>query len=131
MRKRLSPRTIRALKPGKDGVRHGDVVMDDHTDNLGVRVLGTADEPSRSFVYVGRFPGFKSSARVAIAPFVYDPNDEGVAADSLKRARVTAYQWRNSIAEGRDPRAEERRQREAATHGPPQNVQITLPDLIV
>ena len=45
MRKRLSPRTIKTLKPGKDGVRHGDVVMDDITPNFGVRVLGTADKP--------------------------------------------------------------------------------------
>lgn len=113
MHKRLSPRVIRALKPGKDGVRRGDIVMDEHTNNLGVRVLGTPDRPSYSFVYVGRFPGFKSSARVAIAPFIYDPTDEEVAADSLKRARSKAHQWRNALAEGRDPRGEEARQREA------------------
>jgi integrase len=113
MHKRLSPRTIRALKPGKDGIRHGDVVMDDHTENFGVRVLGTPDRPSYSFVYVGRFPGAKNPTRVAIAPFVYNPEDEKVATDSLKRARAKAYKWGNSIEEGRDPRIEEARQRQA------------------
>jgi integrase len=113
MRKRLSPRVIKALKPGRDGITRGDVVMDDHTKNLGIRVLGSPERPSYTFVYVGRFPGYSSSARVALAPFISDPTDEEVAADSLKRARAKAYAWGNAIAEGRDPRVEERRQREA------------------
>ena len=68
MKKRLSPRTIRALKPGKDGVRHGDVVMDDITPNFGVRIFGTAEIPQHTFCVVARFPGRPHPTRAAIAP---------------------------------------------------------------
>jgi integrase len=113
MRKRLSPRTIKALKPGKDGIRHGDVVMDDIAPNFGVRVLGTSDKPTYSFVLVTRFPGAANPIRAALAPFIFDARDERVAAESLKKARSKARAWLNSIEEGRDPRIEEARQREA------------------
>ncbi len=116
MRKRLSPRTIRAIKPGKDGIRHGDVVMDDITPNFGVRVLGTPDKPTYSFVLVTRFPGATNPTRAAIAPFVFDSRDERVAAESLRRARNKARTWLNSIEEGRDPRIEEERQRQVELH---------------
>jgi integrase len=112
MRKRLSPRTIRALKPGKGGVRHGDVVLDDITPNFGVRVLGTPEKPTYSFVLVTRFPGATNPTRAAIAPFVFDRSDEGVAAESLRKARSKARHWVAMIEEGRDPRIEEARQRE-------------------
>jgi integrase len=113
MRKRLSPRTIKALKPGRDGVRHGDVVMDDITPNFGVRVLGTGEKPSWSFVVVTRFPGSSNPVRAAIAPFVFDARDERVAAESLRKARNKARTWINLIEEGRDPRIEERIRRQA------------------
>jgi integrase len=113
MRKRLSPRTIRALKPGKDGIRHGDVVLDDITPNFGVRILGTPENPTYSFVLVTRFPGATNPTRAAIAPFVFDRSDEGVAAESLRKARDKARHWVDQISQGRDPRLEEARQREA------------------
>jgi len=113
MRKRLSPRTIRALKPGKDGIRHGDVVMDDITPNFGVRVLGTNEKPAWSFVVVTRFPGSSNPVRAAVAPFVFDARDERVAAESLRKARSKARTWINLIEEGRDPRIEEARRRQA------------------
>jgi integrase len=114
MKKRLSPRTIRALKPGKDGVRHGDVVMDDITPNFGVRILGTAERPQHTFCVVARFPGRPHPTRAAIAPFVFDKGDDGVGTESLRAARSKARHWIRLIAEHRDPRLEEARKREAA-----------------
>src|SRR6516162_1790594 len=113
MRKRLSPRTIKALKPGKDGVRHGDIIMDDLTPRLGVRVLGTNVRPSYSFVLVSRFPGSSNPVRAALGTFVIDPQDEAAEAASLKAAKVKARHWVELIDQGRDPRLEEARQREA------------------
>jgi integrase len=113
MKKRLSPRTIRALKPGKDGIRHGDVVMDDITPNFGVRILGTAERPQHTFCVVARFPGRPHPTRAAIAPFVFDKDDEAVGAESLKAARAKARRWIRLIEEHRDPRLEEARKREA------------------
>jgi hypothetical protein len=113
MKKRLSPRTIRALKPGKDGVRHGDVVMDDITPNFGVRILGTAERPQHTFCVVARFPGRLQPTRAAIAPFVFDKDDDGVGAESLRAARSKARHWIRLIEENRDPRLEEARKREA------------------
>jgi integrase len=113
MKKRLSPRTIRALKPGKDGVRHGDVVMDDITPNFGVRVLGTAEHPQHTFCVVVRFPGRLQPTRAAIAPFVFDRDDDSAGAESLRAARSKARRWLRLIEEHRDPRLEEAREREA------------------
>jgi hypothetical protein len=45
MKKRLLPKTIKSFRPGKDGVRRGDIVMDDLAPNLGVRILGTSEGP--------------------------------------------------------------------------------------
>jgi integrase len=114
MKKRLSSRTIKALKPGKDGVRHGDVIMDDITPNFGVRVLGTAERPQHTFCVVVRFPGRPHPTRAAIAPFVFDKDDDNVGAESLRAARGKARRWIRLIEEHRDPRLEEARKREAA-----------------
>ena len=113
MKKRLSPRTIRALKPGKDGLRHGDIVMDDITPNFGIRVLGTAERPQHTFCVVVRFPGRSQPSRAAIAPFVFDRDDEAVGAESLRAARSKARRWIRLIEEQRDPRLEEARKLEA------------------
>lgn len=113
MKKRLSPRTIRALKPGKDGVRYGDVIMDDLTPNFGVRVLGTAERPQWTFCVVVRFPGRSQPTRAAIAPFVFDRDDESVGAEFLRAARAKARDWIRKIEEHRDPRIEDAREREA------------------
>jgi integrase len=113
MRKRLSPRTIKALKPGKDGIRHGDVVMDDLTPNFGIRILGTREKPSYSFVVVSRFPGSTHPVRAAIGSFVVDRQNEEAEAASLKAAKNKARHWVDLIDQGRDPRVEEARQKEA------------------
>jgi integrase len=113
MKKRLSPRTIKALRPGKDGVRHGDVVMDDITPNFGIRVLGTAERPQHTFCVVVRFPGRPHPTRAAIAPFVFDKDDDSVGAECLRAARNKARRWIRLIEEHRDPRLEESRAREA------------------
>jgi integrase len=127
MRKRLFPKTIRSFKPGKDGVRHGDILMDELAPNLGVRVLGTTDRPEWSFVFVSRFPGRLSSARVKIGRFykaVSDTESEKAAElASLQTAREKAWRWHQMISDGRDPRVELARQhakeakRQAMTFG--------------
>jgi Arm DNA-binding domain len=117
MKKRLSPRTIRSFKPGKDKVRRGDVIMDDLAPNLGVRVLGTADRPEWTFVFVSRFPGEKSSARIAIGKFYRASGDteaeKAAELASLQSARDKAWKWFNLLKDGRDPRLEAKRERDA------------------
>jgi integrase len=116
MKKRLFPKTIKSFKPGKDGVRRGDILMDELAPNLGVRVLGTRKRPEWTFVFVSRFPGHTSSARVAIGKFYRAANDESEAEKaaelaSLQSAREKAWQWYQTIKDGRDPRVELARQR--------------------
>jgi integrase len=118
MKKRLLPRVIRSLRPGKDGVRYGDIVMDDMAPNLGVRVLGTEKQPDWTFVFVSRFPGRAQPVRVAIGKFyraVSDSEREKKAElASLQSAREKAWRWYQAIKDGRDPRAELARERQKA-----------------
>ena len=115
MKKRLFPKTITSFKPGKDGVRHGDILMDELAPNLGVRVLGTAKRPEWTFVFVSRFPGRSSSARVKIGKFYTASSDvkseKATELASLQAAREKAWRWHQMINDGRDPRAELARQR--------------------
>jgi integrase len=115
MKKRLFPKTITSFKPGKYGVRHGDIMMDDLAPNLGVRVLGTAKRPEWTFVFVSRFPGRSSSARIKIGKFYRATSDvkseKAAELASLQAAREKAWRWHQMINDGRDPRAELARQR--------------------
>jgi integrase len=106
MRKRLTDRTIKALKPASADAAPMDV-MDTITPNLGIRIMGTPQRPVRTFILRTRFPGSKNPARVRIGS--YDETDRM----SLEAARERARNWLAMIRQGRDPRVEERRQREA------------------
>jgi integrase len=115
MRKRLFPKTIRSFKPGKDGVRHGDILMDELAPNLGVRILGTTERPEWTFVFVSRFPGRTNPARVKIGKFYKASSDaeseKSAELASLQAARERAWRWHQMISDGRDPRAELARDR--------------------
>jgi integrase len=106
MRKRLTDRTIKALKPAKVDAEPVDV-MDTITPAFGVRVMGTPERPVRTFILRTRFPGSKNPTRARLGS--YDETDKL----SLEDARDKARSWLAAIRRGRDPRIEEERKREA------------------
>ncbi|HEY3030032.1 MAG TPA: Arm DNA-binding domain-containing protein, partial [Bradyrhizobium sp.] len=106
MRKRLTDRTIKALKPASKDAMPMDV-MDSITPSFGVRVMGTPQHPVRTFILRTRFPGNNNPVRVRLGS--YDETDKM----SLEGAREKARDWLALIRKGRDPRMEEARQREA------------------
>jgi integrase len=98
-RKKLTDRTLKALKPAADGKPYD--VMDSDTPGLGVRVLGG----QQTFILVARFPpNPKHPTRRALGAY-------GVL--SLGEAREKAREWQRLIRKGIDPQAEEERQRQA------------------
>jgi integrase len=99
MRKNLSDTFITSKKrmPAK-GER--TLVMDTEHPRLGLRVT---DRGHRSFVYVGRFPGSSNPTRRLIGDY---------PATTLAKARDKARQWDALIAEGIDPKIEQRRIKE-------------------
>jgi integrase len=106
MRKRLTDRTIKALKPATENAAPADV-MDAIVPGFGIRVMGTPQHPIRSYILRTRFPGSTNPTRVRIGS--YDETDKM----SLEGAREKARDWLGMIRNGRDPRLEEARQREA------------------
>jgi integrase len=106
MRKRLTDRTIKALRPAKADAAPLDV-MDSITPAFGVRVMGTPERPIRTFILRTRFPGSKNPTRARLG--TYDETDKL----SLEDARDKARDWLAAIRRGRDPRIEEERKREA------------------
>jgi integrase len=106
MRKRLTDRTIKSLKPATENAAPADV-MDSITPNLGVRVMGTPQHPVRTFILRTRFPGNNNPVRVRLGS--YDETDKM----SLEGAREKARDWLALIRKGHDPRLEEARQRQA------------------
>jgi integrase len=106
MRKRLTDRTIKALKPAADGKPFD--VMDSLTPGLGVRVMGKAEQPVRTFILRARFPSSSNPTRSRLGS--YDETDGRL---SLEAAREKARAWLAMIRQCRDPRLEEARQREA------------------
>jgi integrase len=106
MRKRLTDRTIKSLKPANAAAAPSDV-MDTIVPGFGVRVMGTPQHPVRTYILRTRFPGNNNPARVRIGS--YDETDRL----SLESAREKARDWLSLIRKGRDPRIEEARLREA------------------
>jgi integrase len=106
MRKRLTDRTIKALKPASADAAPVDV-MDTITPAFGVRVMGTPERPVRTFILRTRFPGSTNPTRARLG--TYDETDKL----SLEDARDKARHWLAAIRRGRDPRIEEEREREA------------------
>jgi len=97
-------RELKALKPAD---RWYDV-SDAKQRGLIVRVgpLNAKKEYRRSFCLVSRFPGGANPVRAALGEYDVDL--------TLEQAREKAGEWRRMIKAGVDPRAEERKQVEAA-----------------
>jgi integrase len=106
MRKRLTDRTLQALKPASADAAPVDV-MDTIVPGFGVRVMGTPQHPIRTYILRTRFPGSNNPTRARLGS--YDASDKL----SLESARERARDWLSAIRKGRDPRIEEERQRQA------------------
>ena len=63
-RKRLTDRTLKALKPAKSGSRYD--VMDADVSELGVRVT---DRGLRTFILIARYPGSDNPTRRALGEY--------------------------------------------------------------
>jgi integrase len=93
-RKRLTDRTLKALKQAMAGSRYD--VMDVDVSGLGVRVN---DKGLRTFVLIARYRGSKNPTRRALGEY---------PTLSLEKAREKARIWRDLIRAGKDPKEEER-----------------------
>ena len=94
-RKRLTDRSLKALKPTK---KRYDV-MDTDVPGFGVRVT---ERGQRTFILIARYPGSSNPTRRAIGEY---------PALSLEKARERARHWRDLVRQGIDPKTEEDRLR--------------------
>jgi integrase len=94
-KKRLTDRTLRALKPAPPGKRYE--IMDTDVSGLGVRVT---DKRQRSFVLVTRYPGSRNPTRRALGEYPLL---------TLDAARKKARRWHELINRHIDPKEEEER----------------------
>jgi integrase len=99
---RLTDRTIKSLRPAKDGKPFD--VKDTEVRGLRVRVLAT----SKTFVLLARYPGSDNPVRRALGHYDIDL--------SLEEARDKAREWRKLLKRGINPAAEEERKRTAEAH---------------
>jgi integrase len=98
-KRRLTDRTLKALKPAKAGARYE--VMDHDIGSvagLGVRVTDTG---KRTFVLIARYPGSSNPTRRALGEY---------PKITLEEARSKARKWHSLLNQGIDPRADEERQ---------------------
>lgn len=95
MRKALSDRTIKALKPASKPYIRSDAIV----PKLGLRVMPSGH---KTFVLVSRFPGSRNPVPRALGAY---------GALTLADARAKAREWLEVIATGKDPAREEERQR--------------------
>ena len=98
-KKRLTDRTLKALKPAKVGKRYD--VMDGDVRGFGVRV---SDKGQRTFVLIARYPGRTNPTRRALGDY---------PTLSLESARRKAQRWHELISQGIDPKEEQERLRRA------------------
>ena len=82
-KRRLSDRTLRALRPAAAGSRYE--VMDEEARGLGVRVN---DRGLKTFILIARYPGSKHPTRRTIGEY---------PAVSLADAREEARLWRKML----------------------------------
>jgi len=94
-RKRLTDRTLKALKPTR--TRYD--VMDTDVPGFGVRVT---ERGQRTFILIARYPGSPNPTRRALGEY---------PSLSLEKARDQARRWRDLVRQGIDPKAEEERLR--------------------
>jgi integrase len=93
----LTDRKLKSLKAAPEGKPYD--VFD--IDGFGVRV---SDKGTKTFILTARYPGSNNPTRRAIGHY---------PTVSLVKARATAAQWREWIAQGKDPAGEIDRQRVA------------------
>ena len=103
MKRHLTDRTLKTLKRAPPGKRY--MVMDDEVRGLGVRVN---DKGKVAFIFQGRFGSNNPTRR-----HLGDYSREDGSGMSLADARKQARKWRDLIAEGKDPRSEQERRRQA------------------
>jgi integrase len=94
-RRLLSDNYIKGQKAAKSGERDETIDLNHHRMRLRV-----TDSGHKSFVYVARFPGSDNPARRALGDY---------PTTTLAEARDKARRWDKLIADGIDPRDEERR----------------------
>ena len=99
MKKVLTDRTLKALKPDKPGQRYelGDAVV----PGLAIRVTPTGH---RTFVLIARYPGSSNPTRRAIGEY---------GAVTLDQARAEARKWLDLLMRGKDPKTERVRAKRA------------------
>jgi integrase len=97
--RRLTDRTLKALKPSSPGKRYE--LMDVETRGLGVRVN---DKGRKVFILIARYPGKKHPVRRTLGE--YD-------AMTLADAREEVRNWRKMMGNGIDPRVEKERRKHA------------------
>jgi hypothetical protein len=96
-KKRLTDRTLRALKPASPGKRYE--VIDADVRGLAIRVT---DKGQRTFVLITRYPGSRNPTRRALGEYPIL---------SLDGARKKARRWHELINRHIDPKEEEERLR--------------------
>ena len=99
MKKVLTDRTLKALKPAKPGQRYE--VADAVVPGLAIRVTPTGQ---RTFVLIARYPGSSNPTRRAIGEY---------GAITLDQARAEARRWLDLLKRGKDPKAELERAKRA------------------
>jgi Arm DNA-binding domain len=99
MRKTLTDRALKALKPAPAGSR--TEIYDAVVPGLAVRVT---PKGQRTFVLVSRYPGSPNPTRRAIGEY---------GAISLEQARAMARDWLVLLQQGKDPKAEQLRAKAA------------------
>jgi integrase len=99
MKKVLTDRALKALKPAKPQSRYE--VADAVVPGLAVRVTPTGQ---RTFVLIARYPGSDNPTRRAIGEY---------GAITLDEARKEARKWLGLLEEGKDPKAEKERAKQA------------------
>jgi Arm DNA-binding domain len=97
VKKALTDRALKAFKPAPEGKRQDH--MDSVVPGFGVRVT---EKGQRTFILLTRYPGAKNPTRRAIGE---------VGAITLEKAREKARHWLELVQQGKDPAAEEERQR--------------------
>jgi integrase len=95
MKKNLTDRTLKAMKPARLGKTYD--VTDAQVPGLAVRVMPSGQ---RTFVFVGRFPGKTNPTRRRLGTY---------GSLTLEKAREKARRWFELIAKGIDPASDEER----------------------
>jgi integrase len=110
MKKNITDKTIKALKPGEE-------VLDIGVPGFGVRASASGTK-RKTFILVARYPGSRNPVRRVLGryrePFIDDADDadnELVPSFTLEMARARAREWKAMVKAGLDPAQETERKR--------------------